>query len=207
MTLAFAALAISLAYLVGSFPAAYIAGRLRKGIDIRRVGSRNMGAMNVFYKVGFVEGMLVLAVDVGKGAGAVALARYLGGQEIVQLLAGIAAVLGHSFPIFLKFRGGKGGATLIGILVYLMPQGVPIFLAIFGLGLIATRYPTLSYGVALLCFPFVAWLLYQKWELSVFSTGLVAFLLVRYIPRIREMRAKDGGWRHVFSRKGLRDRL
>ncbi len=78
-----------------------------------------MGAMNVFYKVGFVEGILVLAVDVGKGAGAVALARYLGVQEIVQLMAGMAAVLGHSFPIFLKFRGGKGGATLIGVLVYL----------------------------------------------------------------------------------------
>jgi glycerol-3-phosphate acyltransferase PlsY len=166
-----------------------------------------MGAMNVFYNVGFIEGMLVLAVDVGKGAGAIALARYLGGQELVQLMAGIAAVLGHSFPIFLKFRGGKGGATLIGILVYLMPRGIPIFLGIFGLGLIATRYPTLSYWVALLCFPFVAWLVYQKWELLIFSAGLLFFLLLRYIPRLKEMRAKNGGWRHVLSRKGLRDRL
>jgi len=207
MTLASIALSISWAYLVGSFPSAYIAGRLRRGIDIRQVGSRNMGAMNVFYKVGFMEGLLVLAVDVGKGAGAVALARYLGVQEIVQLMAGMAAVLGHSFPIFLKFRGGKGGATLIGVLVYLMPRGLPIGLAIFGLGLIATRYPTLSYGVALLCFPFVAWLVYQKWELSIFSTGLLSFLLVRYVPRIKEMRAKNGGWRRVFSRKGLQDRL
>ena len=71
------AIALISAYLIGSFPSAYVAGRLRKGIDIREVGTRNMGAMNVFYQVGFVAGLLVLAVDVGKGAAAVALARWL----------------------------------------------------------------------------------------------------------------------------------
>ena len=207
MTNAFIALAIICAYLIGSFPSAYLAGRLRKGIDIRQVGSRNMGAMNVFYKVGFVEGILVLAVDIGKGAAAVALARCLGVQEIVQLLAGAAAVLGHSFPIFLNFRGGRGGATCIGILVFLMPWGIPIYLAIFGIGLLVTRYPTLSYSVAFLCFPFVAWLVYHKWELVIFSVGLLLLPGIRYIPRIKEMRTKGGGWGRVFRRKGLKDRL
>jgi len=207
VTNAFIALAIICAYLIGSFPSAYIAGRLRKGIDIRQVGSRNMGAMNVFYKVGFVEGILVLAVDIGKGAAAVALARYLGVQEIVQLLAGAAAVLGHSFPLFLNFRGGRGGATCIGILAFLMPWSIPFYLAIFGIILLFTRYPTLSYGVAFLCFPFVAWLVYHKWELVIFSVGLLLLPGIRYIPRIKEMRAKGGSWGHVFRRKGLKDRL
>ncbi len=201
------AIAIICAYLIGSFPSAYIVARLRKGIDIREVGSRNMGAMNVFYKVGFAEGLLVLALDIGKGAAAVALARWLGVPIIAELLAGVAALLGHGFPVFLKFRGGRGGATLIGILVFLMPWGIPVYLAIFGLGLLLTRYATLSYGVAFLCFPFVAWLVYHSLELVAFSAGLLLLLLLRYIPRVKEMRSTGGSWRHVFMRKNLKDRL
>jgi len=203
----FIALAIIGAYIIGSFPSAYIAGRLRGGVDIRQTGSRNMGAMNVFYKLGFVEGFLVLAVDIGKGAAAIALARFLGVPEVFQLLAGVVVVLGHSFPIFLKFRGGKGGATCIGVLIFLMPWGIPFYAAIFGLTLLITRFPTLSYSVAFLCFPFVAWFSYHRWEFIVFSLGLMLFPFLRYIPRIKEMRAKGGSWRHVVHRKGIRDRL
>jgi len=166
-----------------------------------------MGAMNVFYKVGFADGLLVLAVDIGKGAAAVALARFLGVHEIVQLLAGVAAVLGHGFPVFLNFRGGRGGATCIGIFAFLMPWCIPVYLAIFGVTLLLTRFPTLSYSVAFLCFPFIAWLIYQKWELIVFSVGLLLLPGIKYIPRIKEMRAKGGSWRHVFLRKGLKDRF
>ena len=207
MNIVFIAAAIICAYLIGSFPSAYIAGRLRKGIDIRQVGSRNMGAMNVFYKVGFATGILVLAVDIGKGAAAVALARFLGVPVIVELLAGAAAVIGHGFPPFLGFRGGRGGATCIGILIFLMPWGIPAYLAIFGLSLLFTRYPTLSYSIAFLCFPFIGWLVNHRWELIVYSVGLLLLPSIRYIPRIKEMRTKGGSWRNVFMRKGLRDRL
>ncbi|MEE8582920.1 MAG: glycerol-3-phosphate acyltransferase, partial [Dehalococcoidales bacterium] len=85
-------LALILAYLLGSIPSAYLAGRLRKGIDIRQVGTRNMGAMNVFYQVGFASGVLVLIADMGKGVAALALARWLGAPEITVLLAGAAAI-------------------------------------------------------------------------------------------------------------------
>ena len=203
----FITLAIICAYLIGSFPTAYIVARMRKGIDIRSVGSRNMGAMNVFYTAGFFEGLLVLAVDIGKGAAAVALARYLGVPEIAQLLAGVATVLGHIFSLFLKFRGGRGGATCIGVLVFLMPWGIPVYLGIFGASLLLTRYPTLSYSVAFLCFPFVAWLVYQEWELAIFSVGLLLIPAIRYIPRMKEMRTKGGSWGHVFLRRGFKDRL
>ena len=201
------AIAIVCAYLIGAFPSAYIVARLRKGVDIRRVGSRNMGAMNVFYTVGFAEGMLVLALDIGKGAAAIALSRWLGVPQVVELLAGVTVVLGHSFPVYLKFRGGRGGATCIGVLAFLMPWGIPIYLAIFGISLLVTRYPTLSYSVAFLCFPFIAWLLYHRWELIAFSVGILLLPVLKYIPRIREMYAKGGGWRHVFLRQGLKDRL
>lgn len=166
-----------------------------------------MGAMNVFYEVGFIEGLLALVADIGKGAASIALAQYIGVPQIVQLLAGVVAVLGHNFPLFLNFRGGKGGATCIGILIYLMPWGIPFYLTLFGIGLLLTRNPTLSYSLAFICFPFVGWLLYHKWELAVYTIVLLLFVLVRYIPRIIEMRAKGGRWRHVIQRKGLQDRL
>jgi len=200
-------IALICAYLIGSFPSAYIAGRFRRGIDIREVGSRNVGAMNVFYKVGFVTGLLVLAVDIGKGAAAVALARWLGVPMIAELFAGVAAVVGHGFPVWLKFRGGRGGATCIGILVFLMPWGIPIYLAIFGIGLLLTRYPTLSYSIAFLCFPFVAWLIYHSGALVAFSVVILLLPGIKYIPRIKEMRSSGGSWRRVFLRKGFKDRL
>jgi len=203
----FIALAIIIAYLIGSVPSAYIIGRLRKGTDIREEGSRNMGAMNVFYSVGFWWGFLVLAMDVGKGAAAMGVAYALGVHEVVRFLAGAAAVLGHGFPLFLGFRGGKGGATCLGVLYVLMPWGIPFTLAIFGVILLITRYPTLGYSVALLCFPFLGWLIYDRWELIVFSVGLLLIPLIRYIPRLKEMKSKAGNWRHVFRRKGLTDRL
>ncbi len=203
----FIAIALVAAYLIGSIPPAYITGRLIKGIDIRQVGTRNMGAMNVFYQVGFAAGLLVLAVDIGKGAAAVALARWLGVPEIAAWLAGAAAVIGHGFPVFLKFHGGRGGATCIGILVFLMPWAIPIYLAIFGIVLLFTRFPTVSYSIALFSFPFIAWLIYHQWELAVYSVGLLLLPGIKYIPRIKEIRAKAGSWRHVFFRKGLKDRF
>jgi glycerol-3-phosphate acyltransferase PlsY len=216
MTAILSAVSLVAAYLIGSFPSAYIVGRLRKGVDIRTVGSRNMGAMNTFYRVGFWYGMLVLALDIGKGAAAVVLARYLMNYDhstkfvslIVQLLAGAVVVLGHAFPVFLKFRGGKGGATCIGVLVYLMwPWSAPIYLALFLLVLLITRFPTMSYAIAFLCFPFIGWLIYHQAALVIYSLAILIIPGVKYIPRIVEMRQKSGGWKHLFLRRNLKDRL
>jgi glycerol-3-phosphate acyltransferase PlsY len=201
------ALAIIIAYLLGSIPSAYIVGRMRKGTDIRETGTRNMGAMNVFYSVGFWWGLLVLTTDVGKGAAAVGIAMAFGVPELVEFTAGVMAVLGHAFPVFLRFRGGKGGATCIGVLSVLMPWGLPIAFGIFCALLLITRFPTLSYSVALITFPFVGWLISDRWELVVYSVGLLLIPLVRYIPRIKEMRDKAGNWGRVIRRKSLEDRF
>ena len=201
------ALALVTAYLLGSIPSAYIIGRTKRGMDIREVGSRNMGAMNVFYVVGFWPGALVLVMDVAKGAAAVAVADALTAGELVQFLAAGAAVLGHGFPLFLGFRGGKGGAATLGVFFYMMPWGIPICVGVFGLTLLISRYPTFSYSLSLACFPFVGWLIYERWALAVFSVALIALLLIRYMPRLREMRSKARDWGHVFRRSSLEDRL
>jgi glycerol-3-phosphate acyltransferase PlsY len=151
--------------------------------------------------------LIVLALDIGKGAAAVALARLLGVDYIMQLFAGVAAVLGHSFPPWLRFRGGKGGASIIGILAYLMPWGAPIYLAVFGLLLLITRFPTLSYGVAFVTFPIVAWLIYHQPELIVYSAFMLLALLIGYIPRIKEIRAKAGNWKNAAVRKSTKERI
>lgn len=202
-----AVIAIICGYLMGSLPTAYIMGRLRKGVDIRQVGSRNMGAMNVIYTVGVAEGIGVLLIDMAKGAAAVFLARSLGTPTIIEFSAGVAAVIGHNFPVFLKFRGGRGGATSIGVLLFLMPKAVPIGLPLFGIILLITRFPTFSYSLAIVCFPFVAGLIYNSPTLVVFSIIMLLLLGIRYIPRIKEMRSIVGNWRRVFFRRSLKDRF
>jgi glycerol-3-phosphate acyltransferase PlsY len=207
MTGLYIAIAWIAAYLLGSIPTAYIIGRFRKNMDIRDVGSKNMGAMNVIYSVGFWWGALVLAVDVLKGVAAMSIANLLDIPQWYYLATGIIAVLGHNFPVFLKFRGGKGGATVIGVLVYLMfPFGFLVALGVFVLLLAITRFPTLSYGIGLVSFPFVAWLHYHKWEWTVFSAVLVAIPFIRYIPRVKEIYNNAGGVKNAVLRKRLKDR-
>jgi glycerol-3-phosphate acyltransferase PlsY len=212
-------IAIVIGYLFGSFPSAYLAGRLRKGIDIRTVGSKNMGAMNVFYEVGPVEAALVTLADLGKGVAAIILVRVLLGVTPVTSfdilrdgLTGAAAVIGHIFPIFLKFRGGKGAATAIGILIFLMPWAVPFLFIVFAIALLITRNPTFSYSLLLIVFPFVAGFIYhdrygEPVALVFYTIGLGVFLGLQYIPRIKEMWGKTGGdWRRVIKRRSLKER-
>ena len=213
-------IAIIIGYLFGSFPSAYLAGRLRKGIDIRAVGSKNMGAMNVFYQVGALEAALVTLADLGKGVAAILLIRWLSGASLITSfdllrdgLTCIAAILGHIFPIFLKFRGGKGAATAIGIFIFLMPWAVPFLFTIFSLALLITRNPTFSYSLLLIVFPFVAGFIYvdhydEPLSLVFYSIGVGIFLGIQYIPRLKEMHGKSGGdWHKVIKRRSLKERL
>ena len=194
------------AYLVGSFPLAYLMGRWVKGVDIRQVGTKNMGTMNTFYEVGFWPGMLVLTVDISKGATAVAIARALETPEIVQLLAGMVAVMGHVLPVWLKFKGGKGGATCIGVLAFLMPWGIPIYAAAFGLILLITRFPTFSYSAAFVIFPIVGWLIYQSVVFIVYPIVLLLIPGAQYLMRVKQIGARSTSFRDAVFRKSLRDR-
>ncbi len=144
------AVALVLAYLIGSAPTAYLVGRL-KGIDVRKVGSGNMGATNVYRTLGAWPGAIVLAIDAAKGVAAALLPRWLGLTEpdAWGLLLGLVAMLGHARPIFLGFSsGGKGVATAGGIFGTLVPLAAAAGFAAFLIVVAVTRYVSLGSLVA-----------------------------------------------------------
>ena len=114
-------LVIILGYLIGALPTAYLAGRLLRDEDIRLLGDGNMGAGNTYHVLGPRVGIAVGVIDAGKGALAVYIAQASGMSLAVVLITGTATVVGHNWPVFLGFRGGRGEATTIGILTFLIP--------------------------------------------------------------------------------------
>jgi glycerol-3-phosphate acyltransferase PlsY len=230
IVLAFVISAI-ISYLLGCIPSAYMVGRAFKGVDIRQIGSHNMGAMNTFYTIGFWPGMLVLAIDVSKGVLALTLS-YLTAIFLqvpanlvvpVEMVAGVFVIAGHNFPVFLKFKGGKGGATAIGILAFLLawvnwvdigsvkiplPLGDLIYLGLFLLLMLITRWPTGSYAISFIAFWLIAWFIYQDTGLFAYAVFITAVPVLMYIPRIKQIWARSGRkFQRAVFRRDLKDRM
>jgi glycerol-3-phosphate acyltransferase PlsY len=151
-------IAILASYVLGSVPFALVAARIR-GIDLREHGSGNLGATNAIRVLGPALGIPVLLADVAKGLIAVAVIPAVLGAEgpAVPLLCGFAAIAGHVWSLFLKFRGGKGVATAAGAFFALAPRGVGIALTVFILVLLVSRFVSLSSILAAVALPFALW--------------------------------------------------
>jgi glycerol-3-phosphate acyltransferase PlsY len=145
------------AYLLGSIPTAVMLSHLLGRGDLRRLGDGNMGARNATHVLGWGAGAVVAGVDFSKGALAVALAREVDQGAPLQLAAGMAAVLGHDFPIWAGFHGGQGMATSLGVLAVLVPTPTMVGLLAFGGAYLATRIFDLSAGIGLALLVFLAW--------------------------------------------------
>jgi len=146
-------------YLLGSIPFGYLLVRLFKGEDVRASGSGNIGATNVARKSPGL-GIATLLLDAAKGSAAVLLARYFFGGQQGQLIVTVAAffaVLGHLFPVWLKFRGGKGVATSLGAFILLTPKSILCMLVLFLIITAAFRYVSLSSVAVAAAFPLLAW--------------------------------------------------
>lgn len=179
------ALAI-LSYLLGSIPSAVWIGRKFHGIDVRDHGSGNAGATNTFRVLGVKTGIAVLAIDMVKGLIAVSLAYLIiphPQQDSfllvnLKLLFGISAVLGHIFPLFAEFRGGKGIATLLGMVIGLDYRLAISCVIVFTAILFLTRYVSLGSILATLSFPVAAYFLFHREEPLLIVFGVAAFILV-----------------------------
>jgi len=190
-------LSIIIGYLLGSIPTAYIVVRKRKGIDIRNVGSRNMGAANVVREIGIYEGVFVMLIDIAKGAGAILIAQALGISELWVFGAGFAALVGHNFPVFAGFRGGKGSATVIGIFLVLAPLSMLVTFVIVAIPFFATRKfsAAILIGIALVVVAFVLlplfiWLFEDSLMLVRYVLPIGIFMLVRNLSGIKRLLAK-----------------
>jgi glycerol-3-phosphate acyltransferase PlsY len=190
-------LSIISGYLLGSIPTAYIVARLRKGIDIRNVGSGNMGGANVMREIGTHEGIFVGLIDIAKGAVAILIAQALNISELWVFGAGFAALVGHNFPVFAGFRGGKGSATVIGIFLVLAPKAMLVMLVVVVIPFFTTRKfsAAILIGIALVVVGFVLlplfiWLFEGSLMLVRYVLAIGIFMLVRNLPGVKQVLAK-----------------
>ncbi len=165
------------AYLLGGIPFSYLAGRLARGVDLRELGSGNLGATNVFRQIGPAWGVAVFLLDLAKGWLAAAIAAFLVGPGLVPVLAGLAAILGHSLTPYLRFRGGKGVATSAGVFLYLAPSATGVAFLVFLVVAMTIRIVSVGSLAAALALPIAVRLL-QPGEYWLFWFTLLVALWV-----------------------------
>ena len=198
------------AYLFGSIPSAVWIGKVFFNTDVREYGSGNAGATNTFRVLGPKAGVPVLLMDIAKGWMAVQLATYFGEympatQQFInfKLTLGAAALLGHIFPVFAGFRGGKGVATLLGILWGVNPPATVICMGVFLLFFLTTGYVSLGSMAAAVSFPFIVmwWLNETVTSMNVFAIAVPILVLVTHQKNIERLLKKTESRVYLFRRK------
>jgi glycerol-3-phosphate acyltransferase PlsY len=188
---------VLLAYLIGSIPFALILAR-RLGTDLRQVGSGNLGAANVMRASGVRAGVLVAALDMAKGAASVWIASRVSDGPDLPAAAGLAAIIGHVYPIWLRFRGGKGVATACGAFAVLTPLALPPALAIFAGVVWLTQYISLGSVLASMALPPLAYALGSPAPAVVAAAAAAAIIVFRH--RSNVLRVWMGTERRVGAR-------
>lgn len=175
-------------YLAGSVPFAYLLAR-RAGIDVRVAGSGNVGAANVLRTTGTWRAVAVMALDVSKGAVAVLLAYLTAGGQAAAAATGAAAIVGHIYPVWLRFHGGKGVAVAAGVFSVLSPVATAIAAALFLVTVWLTRYISLGSIAATIALPPAAWLSGEPRGVVAAAAGSGALILFRHRANVRRLRA------------------
>jgi len=179
-------LLVLFAYLLGSVPTGYILGSLA-GVDVRKAGSGNVGATNVARVVGKRHGIFTLVADIAKGFVPVVIALNLGLTSTATAFVGMAAFLGHLYPVFLGFQGGKGVATALGVFLGLAPWATLVLMVIFVLVILTTRVVSLSSMVAAASAPIVFWLLSSPPLLTGTSLFIALMIVLRHRGNIQRL--------------------
>ncbi len=200
----FELLAIITGYLAGSFPSAYIIGRLSRGIDIRCVGGGNPGALNTAREVGLVPGLIVLVIDTGKGALAVQIARLMNIADLWIFAAGFAAVLGHIFPVYLKFKGGRGAATTLGVFLALAPVALACTLPALIAVIVFTSNVTLGIAAGMVLYPLFLWIFGFPVDLIIETISLAIFVGLFYLPVALRSYRRAGRLRDFIMEKNYK---
>lgn len=199
------------AYLLGSIPTAVWVGKGFYGIDIREHGSKNAGATNTIRVLGWKAGLPVMIVDILKGFAAVALIRFVqsppaGTDQFVncQLILGGTAVIGHVFPVFAGFRGGKGVATLFGMVLAISPYSTLVCAGVFFITLFLTKYVSLSSILAGFTFPIAVIVIFHTsiTSMVIFSIAVFFLLILTHQKNIgRLLRKEESKATFLFARR------
>lgn len=185
------ALVVAAGYVLGSMPWGYWLPRLLRGVDVRTLGSGNAGATNVWRTLGFKLGLVVALLDVAKGAAAALLGLWLGG-DLVAVLAGVAAMVGHWRPLFLRFaKGGKTVATTGGVALALAVLPALAAAGTWILVFLPTRYASVASLVAAASLPLYAFLFGASWPVLAFTSGAAVAILVLHRGNIRRLLAGE----------------
>ena len=174
-------------YLLGSIPTGYILGFLA-GVDVRKAGSGNVGATNVARVVGKRQGLLTLVADAAKGFNPVFVSAQFGLSATAIAFVGVAAFLGHLFPVFLKFQGGKGVATALGVFLGLAPLATLILILIFTVVILSSRLVSLSSMTAAVLAPVALWFFAYPPILVAMSVFLAFMIILRHRGNIQRLR-------------------
>ena len=197
------AIVLVVAYLLGSIPFAYLAGRLN-GVDLRTVGSGNLGATNVFRTLGRTVGIVVMVLDIAKGAAAVLIAQWVVGGAWWPIAAGALAILGHVFPVWTGFKGGKGVAVGAGALIGLVPAASGVLIVLWLLLVVLTRYVSVASIVCALAAAPLAWAFGAPWSYVAFIALAALFVIIKHRENIQRLLAGTEN-RIQFGRKGAPD--
>ncbi len=178
---------IVISYLLGSIPNGLFIGKWMRGIDIRKSGSHNIGATNAFRVLGPFPASIVLITDALKGVLAVLLGAYFVGTATGELLGGIAAIIGHNWSIYLKFKGGRGVATGLGVILVLVPKVTLIVVLTWVAIVYTTRYVSLASVIAAALLPLCMYLLQEKTEFFYVLSLAALFVIYRHKPNIQRL--------------------
>jgi acyl phosphate:glycerol-3-phosphate acyltransferase len=171
---------IVLAYLIGSVPFALLVARKWGAPDLRRVGSGNLGATNVLRASGVTAGVLVALLDVGKGVAGVLVAARLDGSNTTPAVAGLAAIVGHIYPVWLRFRGGKGVATACGVFAALAPVALPPALVVFLVSAWLTKYISVGSVLASAALPPIAYAMGMPTPIVIAAIAAAVLIVFRH---------------------------
>lgn len=180
-------------YLVGSFPTAHLLGKWLRRVDIRRVGVRNMGALNAYRVLGPFWGVITFLVDAGKGAFAVVMAQAQGLGVHSMALCGMLAVAGHNWPVFARFRGGKGAATGIGVVFALGGNVVLWTIGLIGLLYLLTRNVSFALGVTFVSLPGLYLHEGRAAEALTMALGVIVLIGIKMRPSIKDLQYASQG--------------
>lgn len=188
-----------LSYLIGSIPNGLILGKHLWNVDLRQFGSKNIGATNAYRVLGPKPAFWVFLTDLLKGVAGVYIGQWLVGTPLAAIIGGIAAIAGHNWSLFLKFKGGRGVATGLGVIAIIAPMVTAVVFSTWAVIVYFTRYVSLASIVAAALVPIIMWFMGERGEYFYFGLVAALFVVVRHKPNIErlikgeELKIKAGG--------------